>query len=284
MSVITISRGCYSKGKEIAEKLAQRLGYECISREILLEASEHFNIPEMKLFRAIHDAPSILERFTYGKEKYIAYIRQAFLEHVAKDNVVYHGLAGHFFVKDIPHVLKVRIIANMQDRVREEMKREDISEERAWHLLKKDDQERRKWSLTLFGIDTWDANLYDMVLHIDGLTVDDAVDILYGVAQRPCFKATAESRRIIQDLVLAAKAQIALSNHFPTAQVSSAEGVVYVSIDTPLFLQVSKKVQNERKITEQAKDLLKDIEGIKKVRINVTPKRIPQGSSPGGEE
>jgi hypothetical protein len=43
-------------------------------------------------------------------------------------------------------------------------------------------------------------------------------------------------------------------------------------------------VQSERKITEQAKDLLKDIEGIKKVRINVTPKRIPQGSSPGGVE
>jgi len=44
MGVITISRGSYSKGKEIAEKLAQYLGYECISREILLETSDHFNM------------------------------------------------------------------------------------------------------------------------------------------------------------------------------------------------------------------------------------------------
>jgi hypothetical protein len=44
MGVITISRGSYSKGKEIAEKLAQHLGYECISREILLETSDHFNM------------------------------------------------------------------------------------------------------------------------------------------------------------------------------------------------------------------------------------------------
>ena len=36
MSIITISRGCYSRGKEVGEKLAQALGYECTSREILL--------------------------------------------------------------------------------------------------------------------------------------------------------------------------------------------------------------------------------------------------------
>ena len=65
MGVITISRGSYSKGKEIAEKLAQQLGYECVSRDILLETSTHFNIHELKLIRAIHDAPSIFERFKY---------------------------------------------------------------------------------------------------------------------------------------------------------------------------------------------------------------------------
>ncbi len=66
MGVITISRGSYSKGKEIAEKLAQHLGYECISREILLETSDHFNIHELKLTRAIHDAPSITVLFESG--------------------------------------------------------------------------------------------------------------------------------------------------------------------------------------------------------------------------
>ena len=67
MTIITISRGSYSKGKEIAEKTAQKLGYECVSRDVLLEASEHFNIPEIRLIRALHDAPSILERFTYAR-------------------------------------------------------------------------------------------------------------------------------------------------------------------------------------------------------------------------
>jgi hypothetical protein len=58
MTIITISKGSYSRGEEVAEKLAEELNYKCISREILLEASEQFNIPEIKLVRAIHDAPS----------------------------------------------------------------------------------------------------------------------------------------------------------------------------------------------------------------------------------
>ena len=37
MSIITISRGSYSRGKEVAEMLSRALGYACLSREIILE-------------------------------------------------------------------------------------------------------------------------------------------------------------------------------------------------------------------------------------------------------
>ena len=87
MAVIAMSRGSYSYGKEIAEKVAQRLGYACIAREVLIEASKEFNISEIKLFSAVHDAPSILDRFTYGKEKYIAYIQAALLKYLKKDKM-----------------------------------------------------------------------------------------------------------------------------------------------------------------------------------------------------
>ena len=107
MPIITISRGSYSRGKEVAEGVARRLGYECISRDILLDTSEQFNIPEIKLERAIHDAPSILDRFGGGKERYMALIRAAFLKVMREDNLVYHGLAGHFFLQGVSHVLKV---------------------------------------------------------------------------------------------------------------------------------------------------------------------------------
>jgi cytidylate kinase len=131
-------------------------------------------------------------------------LRSSLLQHVLKDNVVYHGLAGHYFLQDIPHVLKVRIIAEIEDRVKEEMRRENISAAEARHVLKKDDEERRKWSLQIYGIDTWDPNLYDMVLHVNRLKVEDAVDIISEAIKKPAFQTTATSQKILCDLALSA--------------------------------------------------------------------------------
>jgi len=41
MSIITISRGTMSGGKILAETLAERLSYRCISREIIIKAAPH---------------------------------------------------------------------------------------------------------------------------------------------------------------------------------------------------------------------------------------------------
>jgi len=207
MAIITISRGSYSKGREVAERVAERLGYRLTSRDVLLEASDRFHIPEVKLVRAIHDAPSILGRFTHGKQCYLAYIRSALADQAAGDNLVYHGLAGHLLLKGVPHVLKVRIIADLQARVQAEMARKAIGAAEARSLLLADDAERRKWTQHLFGADPWDASLYDLVLHIHKLTVDDAVEFIVNAAGLPCFATTEEARRRMADLALACRVQ-----------------------------------------------------------------------------
>jgi cytidylate kinase len=263
MAIITISRGSFSKGKEIAEKLAARLDYRCISRDILLEASKEFNIPDMKLVRAIHDAPSVLERFTYGKERYIAFIRNELLEKIQDDNVIYHGLAGHFLLKEIPNVMKVRIIANMETRIREEMKRENIKRFEARYLLHKDDEERRKWSLSLYGIDTNDPKLYDLVLNISSISVDDAVEILFNTAQMKCFQINQKSKQAIEDQLLASRIQSVLIEKYPTAKVCCRNGECTVSIKAPLL--------KEKKISEQVLKMIRKIPGIKEIKTMVNP-------------
>ena len=238
MPIITISRGSYSRGKEVAEKLAQKLNYECISREIILEACAEFNIPEIKLIRALHDAPTVLERFQHGKDRYLSYFRYALLKHLQKDNVVYHGLAGHYLLRDISHVLKVRIISDMNHRIQEEMKRTDISEKEARFILKKDDEERRKWGLQVYGTDTWDSRLYDMVLHINSLTIDDAVEILYESAQKPQFQATEQSQKTLD---------IALKiSHIHSLLVGYCENVSVTLDDSRAIIRHIREDQKER--------------------------------------
>ena len=205
MGIITISRGSYSRGIEIAEKIAQKLNYDCISREILLSASNEFNIPEIKLIHAIDNAPSIFDHIKGGKRRYVAFIRQAFLEYIQKDNVVYHGFAGHFFTRDIPNILKVRVIANIQFRVKVVMERENVSEDEARKILYEIDSERRKWSTYLYGIDTNTTELYDVVIQIDCLKVDGAVDFICDLARRPCFQTTALSQQRLKELLESAR-------------------------------------------------------------------------------
>ena len=105
------------------------------------------------------------------------------------------GLAGHFFLKEIGHVLKVRIITDMEDRIKLEMERQRISREEALAVLKRDDSERRKWSQHLYGIDTADPILYDLVVHVGKVTVDDAVDVICHTVGLPTFKTTFESQK-----------------------------------------------------------------------------------------
>ncbi len=261
MSIVTISRGSYSHGKEVAEKLAQKLGYKCISREVILKASEHFNVPELKLRHAIHDAPSFLNRLTYGKERYIAYIREALLHHFVKDNVVYHGLAGHFFVPGISHVLKVRILADLEDRVAEEMKREGISSaEQARATILKDDEERYRWSQQLYGLDTRNSALYDLVIHITPITTDEAVEIIQCALARPCFQTTPESQKAMENLFLAAQVQAALIDEIPSAKVGVENGELVVSIGTAW--------DSDKKMIAKVEQISDSVGGVKvKVRL-----------------
>jgi cytidylate kinase len=261
MAVITISRGSFSHGKEIAENVAERLGYDCISRETLIEASKDFNIPELKLFHAIHDSPSFLDNIFFRKEKYIAYIQAAVLKSLKKDNVVYHGFAGHFFVQDVSHVLKVRIIASMAERVKGVMKRNKFSRDEAVKYIHKVDEQRRKWSHQLYGIETADPSLYDMVINIGRLTLEDAVDIICHKVSLKRFQKTPESQQKMEDLSLAARAKAAIIERFPASQVSCQNAVVLVRIETALSL--------EEKVTAEIKKILKDIDEIKEVRVNV---------------
>ena len=259
MSIVTISRGSYSRGKEIAEKVAERMGYKCISRDVLLDTSDKFHIPEIKLIRAIHDAPSILDRFVYSKDKYVNFIQTTLLKHLQQDNIVYHGLAGHFFVKEVPHVLKVRIISDLEDRIRCEMDRESISYDEARQILVKDDEQRKKWSLHLYGIDTSESSLYDLVIHISKITVDDAADLICHTLEQGRFKTTPESQNLINDLALAAEVKATVFHITPNIEVFADHGDIRIKAKT-------HEMQGDKLVSDM-KAKASSVEGVSHVDI-----------------
>jgi hypothetical protein len=187
---------------------------------------------------------------------------------VRDDNIVYHGLAGHLLLKGIPHVLKVRVIADLADRIRAEMERERISEGEARSLLLKDDEERRQWTRTLYGSDPWDSSLYDLVVHIHKLTIEDAVDIICETVVRSPFKSTKQVQRKMEDYGMACSMKAALSHTFDNVGVKSEYGNILV--------YAKGNDHHIQKIRKKAREIAGNLEGINDLEVHATQKLPPE--------
>lgn len=262
MPIVTISRGSYYNGKAVAEKLADRLGYRCVSRDEIIENLDGFHMPEIRLIRGMNDAFNVLDRIPNGKKRFMAAIRASLLTTFMSGNVVYHGLVGHHFVKSIPHVLKVRIITDTDTRVAREMERENISADQARYILKKDDEERRKWCMFLYGIDLVDPSPYNLVIRTGHLSDDDAVDIIANAAGLPSFQETESSRAELANLALSAAVSYALFD-FPNARVTANDGHVSVVLKVP--------EDQAEEITHRVVEHLESVDGVMGHEITIEP-------------
>jgi hypothetical protein len=201
----------------------------------------------------------VLERYRHGRERYVAFIENAFLEHVRHDGVVYHGLAGHFFLRGVKHGLKVRVIADLEERIRLEMEREQVDEGTARETLKKDDFERRRWALALYGVDTVDPILYDLVINVGNMTLDCAVAVVCHAARTPCFATTPESQRALDDLVLASRVRVAVVDVAPEARVRASGGEVEVEVEAP--------AGGGAAVVARVETLARSVDGVAELRV-----------------
>jgi hypothetical protein len=73
-----------------------------------------------------------------------------------------------------------------------------------------------------FGVEWTDAELYDVVLNTDRLSVDECVDTVLQLVRMPQFAQTDNSQQRLEDLALAARVRAALRRS-PETRASKAE-------------------------------------------------------------
>ncbi|WP_300668242.1 AAA family ATPase [Desulfoluna sp.] len=268
MPIITISSSSQKNRQIIAERVAERLGHTCISREIILEASEHYNVPEIKLAKAIHDSPTIFERLSNGKERYLSFFKASLLNNLKNGSIVYHGIVGHFFVQGIPRVLKVRILDSMENRIQEDMELEGVPEGVARKRVLQEDRERYNWCSALYKMDTRDPELYNLVINIERISIDDCVDLICYALEKEYFKETAEAEKILKNQALTATIKAAIVQKYSDATVTSYDGNVVIHMDPPIS-QIPKKKRDIRALTC-------NIDGIRKMELDLKAKTLPR--------
>ncbi len=203
MAIITISRGTFSGGQKLAECIAAKLGYRCISREVLVATAQEFGVSEEKLLEALTKKPWLLERLTRARDRYLAYIRATLLKEVKDEDVVYHGLAGHLLLKDVPHVFRIKVIANMEFRVKNAMERNNLSREEALQYIREVDEGRARWTRFIYDVDWNDPNLYDLVVNLDQIAIESACEVVCHLSNMEGYQRSDLSKKIITDMVLA---------------------------------------------------------------------------------
>lgn len=224
MPVVIISAEPDCQREEIAKKAAETLGCTCLGREVLAEASRRYNVPEERLNEALKEPSGFLDRFSNARARNLAYFQAALTAAMKRDNVVYHGEAGHMFVREVSHVLKVRLMADLEARAAARAEQEQRTRERARELLVKEDEQRNKWFLSVFGVDGMESGQFDLVINVSQIGPERAASIIAETAKDVKFQPITYSRNAMQDQELASRVRAALIDSYPDITVTARNG------------------------------------------------------------
>jgi len=73
MPIITIYRGAFLGGEQVAQYVAQSLDYQCVGREVLVEASRGYGIPAAKLTEIFEREPHWWEDWQQNLRPYLRF-------------------------------------------------------------------------------------------------------------------------------------------------------------------------------------------------------------------
>jgi cytidylate kinase len=268
MSVISMSVETHAGGETLAQCIAERLGYPCIGRNELIESARWYGVTLEKLIAAMNRPPTFWDRLAGERSALLTGMRSTLCERVLEGNLVYHGNVGHLLLPGVSHVLRVRVIAEVEHRVGRAMEARNTSREEATAYIQRADRDRARFVQLVHGVDWTDPLLYDVVLNLGRMRVERACDVVAQMAAWEEFQPTTESRKVLEDLTLASRVAAELVRDHrtmaTTVHVSADAGVVAITgtVDRPKVMDAIVKVASE-------------VPGVKEVNSRVRLLRYP---------
>jgi len=262
MSIVVVSSDSREKGREIAAKAAESLGYRYLGRELLETVARRHDVPREKLEEALDESPSLLGMSSKVRGRYLALVQMAALGELLGDDVVCHGLAAHLYVLGVSHVLRMRILADPEEEARRVADEKQVSLEKARKQVERRKKSSRKWSLDNYRIDESDPSHYDLVVSLSQLGADEAVKIVVQTLGYRKFEPMTYSVKCLRDAELAARVRVALVESFGTVEVRADGGRVVV--------ETHALKREKRKKAENVKEVAGKVSGVDFVEVHVS--------------
>jgi len=261
MPVIFVSRGTMSGVHLLMDCLYERTGIRRISREDLEEVVNRHGELAKRILERLDKATSAYEEFSELRWPYLVLMRNALLDEIRQDNVIYHGYSGHLLLPPIRHFVRVRIEAPLDLRVTMTMKRLGCDEKSARDYITEADDYRVKWARFMYGRDIRNTLLYDLTLNLGHMTFKAACGILECIMSDGDFQASSESRDEVERLYLATSVEVALITdpRTQTLEVSAAVQDGGINLVGPYL---------EERDLSAVKEIAGGVVGVKNVRYS----------------
>ncbi|RPJ12160.1 MAG: response regulator, partial [Desulfobacteraceae bacterium] len=217
----------------------------------------HFRMEtKYKIRKALSAKESVFNNFTHEKEISTSWLKLATAEKLADDKLIFSGFTGILIPKNISHVLRVCIIAEMKSRASHASSSRKISEKEPVKLIHDEDEDRAAWINNLYKKnDPWDSSLCDLVIPMDKMDQEKAVSLIVYNAGKDVIKPTARSGKAADDFLIAAKVEMHLAREGHIAGVRVKEGGVTITIHKRVLLPV--------KLEEEFRSIAAKISGVR---------------------
>ena len=197
--IVTISRELGAGGRTVGRELAARLGVKFYDKSILEGLVKEFNLTEEqieelkgrkqgwwsefcdKLSRG--GSPDFSDYEVTPDDLFKAESR-ILAEIAAEESCVVAGRAGFHVLRNHPNKVRVFLRASLVNRLGRVMERQHLSEAKAAEVIAKVDEGRENYVRRYTGSSRYDARNYDLVLNMDSLSVEDAVEVILDYIRR----------------------------------------------------------------------------------------------------
>ena len=198
-------------------------------------------------------------------------VQSALAERALQGDFIYHGLAGHFLLLEVPNVLKIRLVAPLPYRVKSVMEKKGFIGEEAIKYIENVDEKRKQWTRFLYDVDWTDPMLYDMVINLDQVTPDTACGLILYALDRPEFKDSPEKQKAVRDFALSCevKARLALDERTRGVEsvVEAKGGKVFVR--GRVFTTSTLLATGLQSTKACIQEVVKGIPGVKELTIDL---------------
>ena len=204
MALIAMTREMGSLGKDVAARLAQRRGGKVVYHEIIDHAADKMRVRKSHVIRLLENSARLWEQLTADKTSLNIFTADETFRFLRDPDVtVIRGWGAVHLLSGISHVIRVRVCAPLEIRVDRMMERLGSNDRAAVRReVEMADEAHTAIARRHFHRDWRDAENYDLVLSTERLTVDECVDAVERMAERPGFQPTVESLRDVEDRAL----------------------------------------------------------------------------------